>query len=429
MAVLSEAWHSIADIATTMFVLFSIYRQHRKNTALADPVPEPLEQDADSTPPSRIKRFFRWCHGINTELKIAVVIGCILNVAAILIFIQALFRSPEKVSAPLTTGLIFIGLSFGSFFLSRFEEHIGDQEESAALKADSHHNRADMTISLITGISLILYHFAIDLDRWLAVLIAVYIFTFAAELLVNSCSSIFRGHEKMELRYRFTSIAGRALQLSTYAAFFSQIDARVKLGKKTRKILHTLPCILRWLCRWSLRATAAGLVLAYLSTCLYSIQAGEQALVFRFGRLINDAAPLGPGLHLKFPYPVDSVVRYQAGRVNSLVVGNTMADEPAMIWTTEHGDNRMFISGDNNLFLPYVVIHYRLQNIHSHYSNLVAGGGERVLASLALQLLNHRFSSSSFFDLILSARAEWTENPEKGFATTVQSVRAGNGDR
>jgi regulator of protease activity HflC (stomatin/prohibitin superfamily) len=79
-----------------------------------------------------------------------------------------------------------------------------------------------------------------------------------------------------------------------------------------------------------------------------------------------------------------------------------------MIWNTDHGDNKAFISGDNNLFLPYIIIHYKVKDYHAYYLNYENGVPEKMLSSLALQLLNHMFSKTPFYDLILNQRDAWT---------------------
>jgi len=35
----------------------------------------------------------------------------------------------------------------------------------------------------------------------------------------------------------------------------------------------------------------------------------------------------------------------------------------ALLWTRSHGTEEPFISGDNNYFYPYIVLHYRVRDI------------------------------------------------------------------
>jgi membrane protease subunit HflK len=70
------------------------------------------------------------------------------------------------------------------------------------------------------------------------------------------------------------------------------------------------------------------------------IEPGEQAILERFGRPPAQGAVLGAGLHLKLPWPIDRVHRYDTTRVQTFEVGPVAHDEheeeEVMIWTEEH---------------------------------------------------------------------------------------------
>lgn len=410
IAVLSEAWHSFTDIATTLLVLISIARQeqknrnHQKETSLLDRSDSQSPEEQKKPPQSGPKTLYRKIREINTELKISIIIGLVLVFAASMILWRALVSEPTEIFAPLTTGIIFIGLSFGSFFLYRFEEMLGREEGSAALTADSHHNRADMVISLLTGVSLIIYYFGTNLDRWIGIAISLYILVFSIELLVNTTSAIYCNRQDVVFKYRFIGIIQKLFHRRLYSALLNQLDNKIRLGEKARSFIRALPK----LAKWSVRLAAVATIAVYTSTMFYTINPDEKALVARFGKIVNQQEAIMPGLHWKLPYPVDSVLVFQTERINSLTVGNKSAEDVAMIWTKEHGDNLTFISGDNNLFLPYIVIHYRIKDVYQYYLSNRTGVPEKLLESLSYRLLNQVFSQTSFYDLILTKRGEWT---------------------
>jgi HflK protein len=81
-----------------------------------------------------------------------------------------------------------------------------------------------------------------------------------------------------------------------------------------------------------LRVTARRLTLAlgilaaalYLGSGVYTIGVGEVALETRFGRLVG--GPLGPGLHLRWPWPIGAHQVIQRDRVRRIEVGFRSAD-------------------------------------------------------------------------------------------------------
>lgn len=77
-----------------------------------------------------------------------------------------------------------------------------------------------------------------------------------------------------------------------------------------------------------------------LSSCVVFIEAGEQALLERFGKPVSGNNVLGPGAHLKLPWPVDKVYRYRTEQIQSFVVGSAPKDDDGdhriVLWTVPH---------------------------------------------------------------------------------------------
>lgn len=408
LAVLSEAWHSGADIATTLLVLISIARQGYKNKKLSRQNQELGQSNKVYPPQGSFARLWQKIHDIDAELKIALLISVVLICGALGILLGAIAGKAVAISMPLATGLVFIALSFGSFFLYRFEKNIGTSLQSAALTADSQHNRADMAISLLTGISLILYHFGYDLDRYVGIFIALFILAFAVELLVNTLRSMVLARSEVIIEYSFSSIILKAFRPGSYAFLMSLVDERLGATTRIKKILLLLPLFFSFVVRWTIRLGLTAAMALYLSTIFYQVAADQEALVFRFGKL-HSKTGVGPGLHLKMPYPVDRVERFSTTSIRELAVGNASKKEIAMIWSKDHGDDQTFISGDNNLFLPYIVIHYRIDNVVDYFLFHRSNTPEKVLRSISYRLLNQVFVSRSFYQLILSERRAWTK--------------------
>jgi membrane protease subunit HflK len=66
-------------------------------------------------------------------------------------------------------------------------------------------------------------------------------------------------------------------------------------------------------------ATGALIVLLYLASGLFTVGVGEVGLATRFGRLAGP--PLGPGLHLRWPWPIGEHRVIQRDRVRRIEVG------------------------------------------------------------------------------------------------------------
>lgn len=84
---------------------------------------------------------------------------------------------------------------------------------------------------------------------------------------------------------------------------------------------------------------AFALAVLVLVSTVVVVQPSEQAVVLRFGRLVNERQPLGPGLHFKAPWPIDHVEKYTTGLVHQISVGSSakgITPNVAILWTKPH---------------------------------------------------------------------------------------------
>ncbi len=374
LAVLAEAWHSFSDIGTSLMVFVAVRRSGRS------------EPGNEGSAAPGIGRF---------ELLIALGIGLLLSVVGISLLVKFFSAGQAEVQKPLVSGLVFLVFSLGSYFICRFETRVGEREGSLGLVADGMHARADMTASLLTGFSLILYSLGLDLDRWVAGLIAVFILSFALETIVNVALSYRHGREDNLFTYRSFKILGFLLERDGLqsAASAVKLFLRQRLGSTAAaaaayRIVLYLPVLVP--------------ALLYANTCFYRVGVREQAVVERFGRPVSRQA-VQPGLHLKFPWPVDRVRRVPVRLIQELNIGNVApAQTRALLWTQRHGSEEAFISGDNNFFYPYIVLHFKVGDVFDYLYSTVE---PRLLVSnTAHHIATRMFSATSFYRLAATSR-------------------------
>jgi len=86
------------------------------------------------------------------------------------------------------------------------------------------------------------------------------------------------------------------------------------------------------------------LAVLFLSTTFVVIDAGEQAVLERYGRQVE---VLGPGAHFKLPWPADKIHRYRTEQIQSFAVGYTpdALSEAAdvVLWTVPHAKEENFL--------------------------------------------------------------------------------------
>ena len=379
LAVLAEAWHSLSDILTSLMVFLSL-----KDRLIAPA--SPAETVSSGIPVVRL-----WKR-TPAEQRVSFLIGLFITSAALGVIHKAVFGPAAVVFFPALNGFFFLLFALGSFMLSHYELKQGRDLNSPGLISDSLHSRADMAGALITGFSLLIVQIGLNVDRLAALIVSLLMLHCALEILVN-----LRRARKGQGDWQ-EGAAARALADGWQGAAARKL--RERLGRAAR--LAGLPPPQRArIRRAAALAAALAVLIALLRLCLYAVGPAQEAARERWGRPLNWGRPIGPGLHWKYPW--EKAVRVDSRSIRSRAVGNvTSAASAAYLWTVDHGMEEPFISGDNNFFYPYLVVHYRVRDIFPYLYR--HRSPETLLDDLATATLTRIFSRREFYDIAITSR-------------------------
>lgn len=101
------------------------------------------------------------------------------------------------------------------------------------------------------------------------------------------------------------------------------------------------------------RRVIAGLSIAWLLTSIYIVRIDQQAVVTRFGAVVNPRVM--PGIHLALPWPIDRVTALKVQQLQRLVVGGELPDT---ITGRAQPLQSQFLTGDQNIISMRVVVQY-----------------------------------------------------------------------
>jgi P-type Cu+ transporter len=175
--------------------------------------------------------------------------------------------------------------------------------------------------------------------------------------------------------------------------------------------------------RWRTAAALSSvlILLLWASSGLTAVGPDEVAVVRRFGRLLPD--DLSPGLHARWPWPVEEVTKLQPERVRTVEIGfRTLAKpgEPgasatggSLTWNSPHSgdgfrrlsDEAEMITGDGNLVELLASVRYRVAEPHAFL--LAAADPEAVLRAAAEAALREAVAGRPFAELLTVKRAEF----------------------
>lgn len=421
LVILAEAWHSLTDVVTSLLVYFSVSPRSEKAEG------EMLEESETNRPARKTKAGFDW-NNITLENWMSLVIGCIILFAAIAVIYKILYTLPKPITSPFAYGLFFLFFAGCSLVVSVFEIKMGKKYNSPALIADGLHSKSDMVGSLIAGFTMIAIQLGIDrmginIDKIGAIIIIVFILSFSLETFVNFWSSL---HGKPGWRDRIaTGLIARAFDRHTWKLLFQRIirfsnwdHCSIEFRLRTRRIFISL--------------LALGVFLAIFLNCLTIIGPSEQGIRERLGRLVNRGHPLEPGLHLKLPWPLEIIIKVNSRTIRSMNIGNiSNPSAVALLWTKQHGTEESFLSAENYLFYPYIIIHYRINNIFDYTYNFAINidrtysNAEELLDNASHSLLTEIFSTKIFTDIVTVYRGPMENRIKDVVQAKMDSLESG----
>lgn len=418
IAVLSEAWHSGTDIATSVLVLFALWRSSsvkNQEQALS------IEKTENATPESTniFKQISENIFGKNIQVTTSLLIGIFLSFVSISLIINVFTTKIVIIEKPLITGIIFLILSLGSYFLFKFLSDVGKDENSPALISDGLHSKGDMVCSSLTGVSLILYYFSFNIDRWVSLAIALFILSFGIEIIINIFVYFYKKEKDFRMHHSFLSILDAALGKEIYIYFFKWIDKKYSIDILKSKLVIQLVRLLKI----SGYALIALIVIVILYDMRFQVQLDEEAIVERFGKPVTKEA-IKPGIHFKFPRPIDRVRKEKTKQIQELFLGNISKEkERPLVWGIKHGEEVHFISGDNNFFNPYIIIHYRIKDLYKYYYKL--SNPQDLIENIAYNTLQNIFTEKSFYQIAITYRKEIDLAIEKFLQKELDKIDTG----
>ncbi|MGA1794953.1 MAG: FtsH protease activity modulator HflK [bacterium] len=377
MAILAEAWHSFSDIGTSVLVYLAVRFQKQEDTGSSKPTIEHI---------------------------ISLGIGILLFIVAVSLFYKVIASSGVLLKGTVLSGVFFLFFSVGSYFVYAFETSVGKEEKSAALISDGLHSKADMAAAFLTGISLIMYRLGINIDRQIAALITLFILSFAIESVIQFLNPQIRKDPRLLGQYHFFQWIARIMNPESIHKVIHGADRF--LGRPLGRNPRIKQAITRYY--WLLFIIP---LLWYCSTCIVTIGPMEEGIRVVFGKAVDQGVSLKPGLHLKYPWPVEKIVTERTKEIRRIPIGNiTSGQSFALLWTQEHGTGEPFLSGDNNYFHPYLILHYRIKDLSDYI--FLNKDPEAVLDHITHQVMTRLFATNTFYDIATRLRS--------GLVTTIR---------
>jgi len=169
-------------------------------------------------------------------------------------------------------------------------------------------------------------------DPLVALILSAFLGLLAAESLLSSLWHLFRPATGAYL----TAYETRLGRLLTDPASWTQSAAEAVDYQFGFRVSQTW--LYRFLAKALLPLIVFQLLLLYLFSCFVFLGPHESGILERFGRPVQGRTQLRSGLHIKWPWPIETVRRFPAKRIQNVYVGfewdRNMPE--VMVWTRPH---------------------------------------------------------------------------------------------
>jgi regulator of protease activity HflC (stomatin/prohibitin superfamily) len=282
------------------------------------------------------------------------IFGLLLALAA---FAFALFawqrvlpvEKPPAIAYLLQSSLAMIVAFLVSYFLGQYAAGMAREPEWRLLRAGAGFNLGLGAGALLAIAGFVAVHFETPgVERVMAYILPGLLVAAGLDIVANQILDFYRPR-----------VAGQEWRPAYDSRIFGLLAAPASILKTIADTLDYqfgFKVSDTWFYRFMTKAIAPlvlfQLVSFYLLTSFVVIGAEEEAVVERFGRPLPGT--LGPGLHLKLPWPMDVVYREPARRVREIVLGHEKkpheilrrkdAKVEAILWTQTHfGEEHHFL--------------------------------------------------------------------------------------
>jgi regulator of protease activity HflC (stomatin/prohibitin superfamily) len=295
-------------------------------------------------------------------MSIAFALGGAVGLVASLIAFSSGLDAPPARSVTLLFGLGLGGLAFLFLVAARTVATVPPEPlpESVGL---AEWLRGGQWMAVLLGLALLTRSVPVlsaEWSRWLGLVLLGLAALCALELCLRGPWLFLRRQPSWER----SEAPVRLLTLATLFHGRSPLHGALEAAERHLGLsLHTAWAI--GFVRRSALPLIAGLgLLLWASTTLVVVQPQEQGIRLRFGRLASPL-PVGPGLHLKLPWPLETVDRYPVRRLQTLSLGYAGPANDSLLWARAHrGDEYQLLLGDGRELISVdATVTYRIRDV------------------------------------------------------------------
>ena len=355
-AVYAAAWHMVGGLAIWI-VLALIYQQHEGERLqrlaaekLADTTKSAaifgnLSDDLDAAT-SRLERLYR----LGLPIVSGIVAVYLLAAGAALLWFHGKamraagsgdLRGLAEGCDPVGLMFVMAAIAFTAFVSARWISGYARQRAWQLLRGGASYLMSCFVVALLLFAGAASVAIAGDqrIFGWLAVTIPAVMMLVGVEILFTLLLESYRPRVPGEIpRPAFDS---RVLGLLTAPESLGRVVAETISYQFGVEVSRSWLYQLLGSAVTPLTILGMGVLLAL--SCLTIVGPDERGILLRFGRM--EAAPLPPGIHLKWPWPIETTEMHPVGQVQQILISSDLTGKSrnaeAILWTNDSDKDAM----------------------------------------------------------------------------------------
>jgi membrane protease subunit HflK len=167
------------------------------------------------------------------------------------------------------------------------------------------------------------------------------------------------------------------------------------------------------------RVLPFAVVAIWLLSGFYTVQPEEQAVVKRFGRIVNRAVP--SGMHVRWPWPIESHEKFETTTVYKMGIGMITRDFLRGIPSPEELSH--WLTGDTNILSIKIMIQYTIVDLPSFLYH--AEAGQFLMAKIAEAELTEILGGAGVDEALTVGRALIAEELRRRTQARLDELQLG----
>lgn len=308
---------------------------------------------------------------------------------------------------------VFILLAICSFLLKRFSLSHDDNNKNTTVGGYCACFGALLfAATLFFFIEII---FSLNYSSWLVLIIKISSIYLVISLYLNIFLSLLKKEgQKFSYQFYIPFINGKVYPIGHLLNIFEEYTSiSIKSLWSMKYLFEIFPAFILSIA-----------ILLSLATCVYKIEPYQEGAVYRFG-VLTDKSIKSPGLHIKYPWPIEKLEIYDTQRQKSLQIGYKTTATGDFLWAVPHeGEEYTLALGNGNeLVAINAKVNYCIEDLFSYLRNYQ--NPESLLSDTAYEILTYKTVTKALNNFLMEDRTRLSEELKNELSLYCKNNRLG----